>query len=60
MPYTEDNETNAEIFSLSEFLEPDTPGILEIKSLEYIEPEYCEYLGSLEYSIALHYPGFGR
>jgi hypothetical protein len=51
----ENNETVDERFSLSEYLEPDTPEILEIKSLEYIEPEYCEYLGAIEYSIALYY-----
>jgi hypothetical protein len=28
---------------------------MEIKSLEYIEPDYCEYLGAIEYSIAQHY-----
>jgi len=55
MASEENNETVDERFSLSEYLEPDTPEILEIKSLEYIEPEYCEYLGAIEYSIAQHY-----
>ena len=55
MPSEENNGTITEKFSLSEYLEPDTSEILEIKSLEYIEPEYCEYLGAIEYSIAQHY-----
>jgi hypothetical protein len=55
MAFEENNETVEEIFSLSEYLEPDTAEIMEIKSLEYIEPDYCEYLGAIEYSIAQHY-----
>ncbi len=55
MASEENNETIDERFSLSEYLEPDTPEILEIKKLEYIEPEYCEYLGAIEYSIAQYY-----
>ena len=45
MAFEENNETVEELFSLSEYLEPNTAEIMEIKSLEYIEPDYCEYLG---------------
>ena len=55
MASEENNETFKEELSLSEYLETDTPEILEIKSLEYREPEYGEYLGAIEYSIALYY-----
>ncbi|MHB8103295.1 MAG: hypothetical protein ACYDEF_14275 [Methanosarcina sp.] len=55
MASEENNEIVKEELSLSEYLEPDTPEILEIKSLEYREPEYGEYLGAIEYSIALYY-----
>jgi hypothetical protein len=55
MAFEENNEIVEEWLKLSEYLEPDTPEILEIKSLEYIEPEYCEYLGAIEYSIAQYY-----
>ena len=55
MVFEENNETVDEELSLSEYLIPDTPEILEIKSLEYREPEYSEYLGAIEYSIALYY-----
>ena len=52
MASEENNEINEEEFSLSEYLEPDTPEILEIKSLYNMEYEYGEYLGTIEYSIA--------
>jgi len=55
MASKENNETVIERFSLSELLVSNTPKTLEIKSLEYIELEYCEYLGAIEYSIAQHY-----
>lgn len=55
MASEENNETFKEELSLSEYLETDNPEILEIKSLEYREPEYDEYLGAIEYSIALYY-----
>ena len=51
----EDNEIGEEEISLSEYLEPDTPEILEIESLEFKEPEYIMYLGAIEYSVALYY-----
>ncbi|MDD3246431.1 MAG: hypothetical protein PHF18_06210 [Methanosarcina sp.] len=51
----ENNETVEERISLSEYLIPDTPEILEIESLECREPEYIMYLGAVEYSIALYY-----
>lgn len=37
------------------YLEPDTPEILEIKSLFNLEYDYSEYLGTIEYAIADYY-----
>jgi len=51
----ENSEIVEEELSLSEYLEPDTPEILEIKSLFNIEHEYSEYLGTIEYAIANYY-----
>ena len=45
--FTEEGED-----SLFRHLEPDTPEIMEIKSLQGEEYEYSDYLGTIEYSIA--------
>ena len=55
MASEENNMTVEEGISLSEYLIPDYPEILEIESLEFKEPEYMMYLGAVEYSIALYY-----
>ncbi len=56
----ENSEIVEEELSLSEYLEPDTPEILEIKSLFNIEHEYSEYLGTIEYAIANYYHDTNR
>ncbi|MFY1112961.1 MAG: hypothetical protein AB3K77_14975 [Methanosarcinaceae archaeon] len=55
MASEENNEIVEEELSLSEYLKPDTPEILEIKSLYNMEYEYSEYLGTIEYAIADYY-----
>jgi hypothetical protein len=60
MSSEENNVTVTEKLSLSEFLEPDTPEILEIKSLLGEECKYIEYLISIEYSIAHYYHKIDR
>jgi len=55
MTSKENDETVEEELSLSEYLIPDYPDILEIESLEFKEPEYMMYLGAIEYSVALYY-----
>ncbi len=41
--------------SLSDFLEPDTPEIKQIRSLQDKEEEYSQHLGTIEGGIALYY-----
>ena len=48
--FTEEGED-----SLFRHLEPDTPEVMEIKSLQGEEYEYSDYLGTIEYSIARHF-----
>ena len=60
MTSKEKNEIVEEKLSLSEYLEPDTPEILEIKSLYNMEYEYSEYLGTIEYAIADYYYNTNR
>lgn len=48
--FTEEGED-----SLFRHLEPDTPEVMEIKSLHGEEYEYSDYLGTIEYSIARHF-----
>ncbi len=55
MASEKNNEIVEEELSLSEYLEPDTPEVLEIKSLENIEHEYSEWLSTIEYTIANYY-----
>ncbi len=55
MASDENNEIIEEEISLSEYLEPDTPEVLEIKSLSGIEYEYSEWLGAIEFTIASYY-----
>ncbi|MDD3043402.1 MAG: hypothetical protein PHV51_07355 [Methanosarcinaceae archaeon] len=46
--------------TIAQFLEPDTPEILELKSLFNLEYEYSEYLGTIEYTIANYYYDINR
>ncbi|MGA9187839.1 MAG: hypothetical protein WB014_04555 [Methanosarcina sp.] len=48
--FTEEGED-----SLFLHLEPDTPEVMKIKSLQGEEYEYSDYLGTIEYSIARHF-----
>lgn len=41
--------------SLCRHLKPDTPEVMKIKSLEGTEYEYGDYLGTVEYSIAMYF-----
>lgn len=41
--------------SLSDFLEPDTPEVKQIRSLQDNEAEYSQHLGTIEGGIALYY-----
>lgn len=52
---SEENKVAEEEVSLSEYLEPDTREILEIKSLYNMEYEYSQWLGTIEYAIANYY-----
>ena len=55
MASEENNEIVEEELSLSEYLEPDTPEILEIKSLYHSEQEYSVWMATIEYTIANYY-----
>lgn len=41
--------------SLFRHLAPDTPEVKKIKSLQGLEYEYAEYIGTVEYSIARYF-----
>lgn len=51
----ENNEIVEEEFSLSDYLEPDTPEVKEMKSIYENEYEYREYLSEIEFSIVSYY-----